>query len=181
MDEIVKQAMAKWPNVPDCYGWLGLDERGRWYLRDDSAQALGGFASGVSGAKGEWLRHDKLVEFIQRNYDHDADGQWFFQNGPQRVFVELQAAPWVWRVARDGTVTSHAGGAPVQVREVLSDESGRVYMATDQGLGLVHTQDTGVVADALEDERWPLRTVAADDLPQHYGFVLSPEARRRAR
>ena len=25
MDEIVKQAMAKWPNVPHCYGWLGLD------------------------------------------------------------------------------------------------------------------------------------------------------------
>ena len=24
MDEIVKQAMAKWPNVPNCYGWLGL-------------------------------------------------------------------------------------------------------------------------------------------------------------
>ncbi|MFM8464156.1 MAG: DUF2946 family protein, partial [Burkholderiaceae bacterium] len=22
MDEIVRQALAKWPNVPDCYGWL---------------------------------------------------------------------------------------------------------------------------------------------------------------
>lgn len=28
MDDIVKQAMVKWPNVPDCYGWLGLDARG---------------------------------------------------------------------------------------------------------------------------------------------------------
>ena len=34
MDELVQQAMAKWPNVPHCYGWLGLDARGRWYLRD---------------------------------------------------------------------------------------------------------------------------------------------------
>ena len=25
MDDIVKQALAKWPNVPDCYGWLALD------------------------------------------------------------------------------------------------------------------------------------------------------------
>ena len=30
MDDIVKQAMAKWPNVPHCYGWLGLDARGNW-------------------------------------------------------------------------------------------------------------------------------------------------------
>ena len=34
MDEIVKKAMAKWPNVPACSGWLGLDARGQWYMRD---------------------------------------------------------------------------------------------------------------------------------------------------
>ena len=33
MDDIVKAAMAKWLNVPDCYGWLGLDARGRWWMR----------------------------------------------------------------------------------------------------------------------------------------------------
>ena len=27
MDEIVKQALAKWPNVPHCTGWLLLDRR----------------------------------------------------------------------------------------------------------------------------------------------------------
>ena len=27
MDDIVRQAMAKWPNVPDCFGWLALDAR----------------------------------------------------------------------------------------------------------------------------------------------------------
>ena len=27
MDDIVKQAMAKWPDVPSVYGWLGLDRR----------------------------------------------------------------------------------------------------------------------------------------------------------
>lgn len=42
MDDIVKQALAKWPNVPDCYGWLGLDARGRWFMRDDAAQAPDG-------------------------------------------------------------------------------------------------------------------------------------------
>ncbi len=179
MDDIVKQAMIKWPNVPDCYGWLGLDARGNWYLRDDRTQAMGGFASGLPGAKGSLLQHDKLVQFIQRNYDHDANGQWFFQNGPQRVFVELQAAPWVWRVAGDGSVTSHAG-APVQVQEVMLDESGRVFMLTNLGLGLVHTQDMGAVADAVEQGRWRPREVVAETLPARHGFVLSPQARQAA-
>ena len=35
MDDIVKAALAKWPNVPDCYGWLGFDARGNWYMREN--------------------------------------------------------------------------------------------------------------------------------------------------
>ena len=93
MDDIVKQALAKWPNVPDCYGWLGLDARGRWYLRDDATQGAGPFPQN----KGQLLAHDKLIAFIARNYDADAKGQWFFQNGPQRVYVELEATPWMSR------------------------------------------------------------------------------------
>ena len=84
MDDIVKQAMAKWPNVPDCYGWLGLDARGNWCMRDDAVQACGAFASGLPGAKGSVLRHDKLVAFIGRNYACNDRGEWFFQNGPQQ-------------------------------------------------------------------------------------------------
>src|SRR5204862_7437856 len=86
MDDIVRQAIAKWPNVPHCYGWLGLDARGNWYMRDDRTQAAGPFASN----KGSLLKHEKLVDFIHRNYEHDERGQWFFQNGPQRVYVELE-------------------------------------------------------------------------------------------
>ena len=71
MDEIVRQAMAKWPQVPDCFGWLALDARGDWYLRDDAAQAEGSFACGAPGAKGSRLRHDKLIGFIGRK---ETDG-----------------------------------------------------------------------------------------------------------
>ena len=109
MDDIVKQAMAKWPTVPDCYGWLGLDARGNWYMRDDRAQHCGSFASGQPGAKGSMLQHVKLVDFIERNYASDATGHWFFQNGPQRVFVELEATPRVWRVDAHGAISTHAG------------------------------------------------------------------------
>ena len=45
MDDIVKAALAKWPNVPHCHGWLGLDARGQWYMRDDQTQAAGVFAA----------------------------------------------------------------------------------------------------------------------------------------
>ena len=175
MDDIVKQAMAKWPNVPHAWGWLGLDARGNWWLRDAEAQAVGGFASGAAGARGEMLRHEKLIDFIQRNYAADADGQWYFQNGPQRVYVELEAAPWIWRIAEDGAVMAHDGQA-AQVRAVLTDEQGRVFLRTDLGFGIVHTQDVAQVADAIEAGRWTPQAVAAAGLPAREGYVLSPQA-----
>lgn len=173
MDDIVKQAMAKWPNVPDCYGWLGLDNRGDWYMRDDRVQALGGFASGIPGAKGSRLRHDKLIAFIQRNYQADAQGRWFFQNGPQRVFVELELTPWVWRVQADHTVQSHTGVATT-CSAALVDEHGWLFLETPLGLGLVHTQDMDLAAQALEAGRWPQQVVQRADLAGRYGFIASP-------
>lgn len=173
MDDLVRQAMAKWPNVPDCYGWLGLDSRGQWLMRDDRVQALGAFQSGVPGAKGSVLRHDKLIDFIGRNYEADAQGRWYFQNGPQRVYVELESAPWVWRVASDGEVTSHTGKR-VGVLDCLMDEEGHLYLHTSMGLGLVHTLDVGVAADLIEQGRWTLQDCVRSELPQRFGYTLSP-------
>lgn len=179
MDDIVLQAMVKWPNVPACFGWLGLDARGDWYLRDAQAQALGAFTSGVPGAKGSRLMHEQLIAFIQRNYHPDDAGRWFFQNGPQRVFVELEAAPWVWRLAADGGVGSQ-DGRPVQVQDVLLDEQGRVFLQTELGLGLVHTQDMNLAAEAVEAGRWAPRQVASASLPALGGYVMSPQAASEA-
>ena len=179
MDDIVKQAMAKWPHVPDCYGWLGLDARGNWYMRDDRAQAHGGFASGRPGAKGSRLQHEKLIDFIQRNYAADASGQWFFQNGPQRVYVELEATPWIWRVASNGTVQAH-DGTPAKVERAVTDEAGWLYLEADQGFGLVHTQDMMHAADMLESGQWLLLEVLRAQLPVRYGFVPSPQAQQQA-
>jgi len=179
MDDIVKQAMAKWPNVPDCYGWLGLDARGNWYLRDDGVQLLGGFASGVPGAKGSRLSHEKLIDFIQRNYSADTQGQWFFQNGPQRVYVELEATPQVWRIAVDFSVASHAEELARPQRCVL-DEHGRVYLECTVGtavvFGLVHTQDVWHAAEAVAQGLWVPEEVAVRSLPQRFGYVRSPSA-----
>jgi hypothetical protein len=175
MDDIVRQAMAKWPNVPHCYGWLGLDARGNWYMRDDRAQAQGRFGSGNPGAKGSMLKHEKLIEFIQRNYASDASGQWYFQNGPQRVYVELESAPWVWRLDDAYDITAHTGQV-AQFRSALVDELGWLYLQTDLGFGLVHTQDVHQAAEAMDVQKWSVGSVIRSQIPDLYGFVVSPES-----
>lgn len=172
MDDIVKQALAKWPHVPDCYGWLGLDARGRWYLRDDAVQAAGLFPQ----SRGSLLQHEKLIAFIHRNYEHDSQGQWFFQNGPQKVYVELECAPWVWRIEPDLSLVAHTG-ARASAMECLQDGCGRVYLSSALGVGLVHTLDMEAAADAVEKGIWSPQAVSSTDLPKRYGFVLSPKVR----
>jgi hypothetical protein len=186
MDDIVKQAIAKWPNVPACVGWLGLDARGNWYMRDDGAQAAGQFISDAAdpaqraAARGSRLLHDKLVDFIARNYESDTAGQWFFQNGPQRVFVELEITPLIWRVAeRPGfAVTAHTGLA-ADVLACLLDEQGRVYLHTSAGFGLVHSLDMVHAAEAIEAGVWVPEAVLAHDLPTRFAYVCSPQQRQQ--
>lgn len=184
MDDIVKAALAKWPNVPHCHGWLGLDARGQWYMRDDRCQRSGPFAlePGETGtaSKGSLLRHDKLIDFIHRNCAADEAGQWFFQNGPQRVYLELQSTPFVWRLQPDGQVQAQTG-ALARPESCLVDERGRVYLVSSLGLGLVHSQDVGLVADGLEQQRWPQEEVQADSLPERFHFVPSPQQHQALR
>ena len=174
MDEIVKAALKKWPNVPACHGWLALDARGDWYMRDERIQAAGPFPE----ARGSRIVHDKLREFIARNYLADEHGAWFFQNGPQRVYVELEAAPWVWRLQADPDgpvlVCSHTG-APAQFESAWLDERGRLFLGTDIGFGVVHTLDMEAAAQAVETGQWRPAEVRFDELPGRFGYVLSPQ------
>lgn len=173
MDEIVRQAMAKWPNVPNCYGWLGLDARGNWYMRDDRAQAVGAFASGLPGAKGSLLQHQKLIAFINRNYAADPQGCWYFQNGPQRVYVELESTPWVWRLGANFEIQAHTG-APAKYMQAVTDENGWLYLQTSLGFGLVHTQDVQTAAQAIETGLWSVETMVLHAMEQQHHFVKSP-------
>ncbi len=179
MDDIVRQAMAKWPNVPDCYGWLGLDARGTWWLRDTQAQHQGRFNSGSPGAKGSAVQLDKLNDFIARNYEADARGCWYFQNGPQRVYVELEATPWVLRLHIQNQalqIRTHTGIAR-QAHATWMDERGLAYVDTHEGVGLVHTMDTLVLADALEAGLLPApHAILQAELPSRFGFVPSPNS-----
>ncbi len=110
MDEIVKAAMAKWPNVPAVYGWLELTARGEWRI------------------KGEPIDNASIRDFIARNYAHDDHGNWFFQNGPQRVFVSLEATPLIYRLDESGRLQAHTGTRPRELRGVFADPEGRLLL-----------------------------------------------------
>ncbi len=116
MDEIVKQAMAKWPDVPHCFAWLVLDARGNWRMRDDRAQAL--------GQAGDRIRNASLQNFINRNYVNDAQGRWFFQNGPQRVYVDLEICPHVCRTDPQLGMVLHTGERMWQPDSVMLTAEG---------------------------------------------------------
>jgi hypothetical protein len=194
MDDIVRDALAKWPNVPHCTGWLMLDRRGNWRMRDEAAQAR--------GAAGEPIRHVALLGFINRNYEADAHGQWFFQNGPQRVYVELGYTPWVVRLAArdDGALalTDHAGHPFAPVAAWLDDEGNVLFAddATPPRIAVLHDHDLDLLATHAEfaDDgrsgtlRWradcalPIGPIARADVAVRFGFVASPaqEAARGA-
>ncbi len=178
MDDIVKAALKKWPNVPHCYGWLALDARGDWYMRDERTQAAGPFPQ----VKGSRVNHDKLKEFICRNYLPDERGAWFFQNGPQRVYLQLEAAPWVWGVRAheaDGgvrfEVVSHTGMSVSTVESSWLDESGRLYLETNVGFGVVRSMDMDAAASAVEAGLWDPQEMPFVDMPGRFGHVLQPE------
>lgn len=181
MDEIVKAALKKWPGVPHCHGWLALDARGDWYMRDERVQAAGPFPA----VKGSCVRHEKLREFIHRNYLHDEQGAWFFQNGPQRVYVQLEAAPYVWRLqGRAGQppqVRSHTG-LDAEVRQVWLDEHDRLFLVCEvdgrPALGLVHSMDMAVAADAVEQALWQPRQTSHLQLLKAPPCLLNPAPAR---
>lgn len=174
MDEIVKAALRKWPNVPHCYAWLALSARGDWFMRDDRVQAAGPFPQ----IKGSRIQHDKLLAFIERNYMVDEAGNWFFQNGPQRVYVDLEAAPFVWRIgaaeeAKAPTVQTHTGLDATPSGAWL-DQDGRLFLDSDIGFGIVHTLDMGHAADAIEHGCWQPVDMAFEAMPARFGYRLTP-------
>lgn len=188
MDDIVKAALAKWPNVPDCKGWLLLDRRGQWRMRDEGAQAR--------GEPGTPIRHAALIGFIERNYECDDQGRWFFQNGPQRVFVELAYTPWVVRlalpVAGEPALTDQTGAPFDPAGVLLDDEGGVLFVDASQParVALLHDHDlelftrlAALGADGSAGtfnwragETLPIEPVEHAQVPTRFGFVTSPAA-----
>jgi Protein of unknown function (DUF2946) len=150
MDDIVMRSMAKWPDVPDVYGWLSLDRRGNWLL------------------KGERIGNQALRDFISRNYNSDSKGRWYFQNGPQRVFVSLAYTPLV--IHFEGHRLVDHCGRLFQPGQAYLDDEGSVLMLGAAGAGLLDDRDLAGYADrAAGLAEIPRRAVA-----ERFGFVVNP-------
>jgi hypothetical protein len=179
MDEIVTRSMAKWPDVPDVYGWLRLDRRGNWRLRVGQAEGAG--RSGTP--RFEPIANPAFNAFIGRNYAPDDRGCWFFQNGPQRVFVGLAYAPMVFHI--EGTeFVDHCGRNADPVDGAWLDEEGTLVIHTAGGAGGVDDRDLLLVADGLGEGILslgrvvlPVGTLRSADLEAQFGFVRAPKPR----
>lgn len=152
MDEQVLRSLIKWPNVPHCFGWLALDRRGQWRMRDEFAQA--------NQLAGSLIQHAALNEFISRNYACDSLGRYFFQNGPQRVFITLDATPWIARIipSENGPQLLTQCGTAIKPHGALSDEKGNIYVTgiipqslSEKNDGTVFTQTESLSLALLHD------------------------------
>ncbi|MGE0071475.1 MAG: DUF2946 family protein [Thiomonas sp.] len=156
MDAAVLHAMARWPHVPRCTGWLALDQRGQWWLRDHVASPVWPRrADGLLDKTGAGpVLHPGLAAFIGRNYTADGSGTWYVQNGPQRVDVTLETAPWILRLQHDAArgwhVQTHTGTIGT-IDAVWLDTQGRVWLQTALGAGLLHSNDVPLLAGYFND------------------------------
>lgn len=170
-----------WPNVPACYHWLSLDRRGDWRLQ------------------GERVSHAGLIAFLNQQYDVDATGCWFVQNGPQRVFVDLAYTPWVFRLTAAGLQT-HTGQPAGAVEACFLDDAGSALIATNLGIGLLDDRDLPAFLDAcrqtpdaaVDEENWlklmtgaasaditwhqrPVHPILQHDVPRRFNFQPHPQ------
>jgi hypothetical protein len=192
MDDIVKQALAKWPNVPHCYGWLALDARGNWRMRDERAQHL--------HLPGDKLTNAALVGFITRNYAVDERGCWYFQNGPQRVYVQLEATPYIVRTDPSAGWLLHTGASLGTPEAAFMTEAGALVLCHGEIVAQLDDRDFADVLPQLRMDGAPVvdevllewldgratgalslnevvvQRIAAGQLATHFGYVSVPKA-----
>ena len=190
MDETVSRSMLKWPDVPAVYGWLSLDRRGNWMVK-------------TAGGRFERIANAAVREFIGRNYAADAEGRWYFQNGPQRVFVALDYTPWVYRLDDAGQgLLAHTGAAPRALEAVFLDDAGALLLKTEIGIGVLLDRDLAAFLERIADVRGrpaerlleevargaeaqamlqgkkvPIASIHSADVPGRFGFVARPAPR----
>ena len=142
MDDIVTKAIAKWPNVPHCYGWLALDARGAWRMRDERAQHL--------HLPGDKVVQPALLGFINRNYGVDERGCWYFQNGPQRVYLNLEATPFIARTDPVEGLLLHTGEAVAAIGAAFLTDEGALIIESADKVAQVDDRDVAQLLATLE-------------------------------
>ena len=141
----ITNAIEKWPNVPECYGWLKLNRRGEWLLKNKK------------------VRHKRTIAFLNENYRVGEDGSSYVQNGPQQVFVALEYTPWVYRFNHHTGFSTHNHLKVRKINRAMSDEHGNLLIETSYGVGLVDDRDLGSLSAFLTE------TITGSDVLEHTG------------
>lgn len=161
MDKLVNAAMKKWPNVPAIYYRLYLSARGQWHLFDvDHAKP----------SAATLVLSEKLTAFIQRNYAVDERGCWYFQNGPQRVYVQLAKAPYIAYLSASGQLYTHTDLHITTFESWWLNDLGELYVQCEHGPALIASSDVERVCAYLHS---PSGANILDLLPEDDGGVLA--------
>lgn len=156
VDDLVEKALARWPNVPAIAGWLKLNTQGDWLLTGPVPEGL-------------TISHPRILNFMARNYGCEPDGRFYFQNGPQKAYVQLAYTPWVYRIhpleSGDLMLSTHTGLLDWPAA-MFQDEQGRVLIQGEQGIGLLHSNDMDLLAAGLNEVQGELLHQASWAVPE---------------
>ncbi|WP_051532206.1 DUF2946 family protein [Brackiella oedipodis] len=155
MDKEVIAALKKWPNVPAAYGWISLDGHGYWRFHPQ------GSAQARADCRGETIQNSQIQAFLSRNYTVDDDGQWYIQNGPQKVYVTLPYAPYILTLGDQAQdLRLHTGQTVTAISAWYLDSEGGFYAQTEAGAAMISEQDLDTVIEHL----WVLDKATASPL-----------------
>jgi Protein of unknown function (DUF2946) len=201
MDQATIQAIGKWPQVPDCFGWLSFDKRGEWRIQNEFAQK--------NNLPGEVIKHIGFKEYIQSHLARDEKGFHFFQNGPQRVFINFAYTPWIIRfypLENGRWELKNTFGETVKPSGCYIDELNQISFAADfeiellqsnghfirtkvPSLGLLHDHDLeifssfakifqsscGSIGEFLWHEKIDIEPIHSKDISKTFNFVQTPK------
>jgi hypothetical protein len=123
---------------------LALDARGAWRMRDERAQAL--------NLPGDKIRNATLTGFINRNYQHDEQGRWYFQNGPQRVYVDLETTPYIAHTSPEHGFVLHTGVAMTDIENVFLSIEGKLFLSAAEILVQLDDRDLAACLGQMQIE-----------------------------
>jgi hypothetical protein len=117
-------------------------------MRDERAQHF--------NEPGDKVTQAALLGFINRNYMADERGCWFFQNGPQRVYLNLEATPYIARTDPQQGLLLHTGEAFGPPERGFLTEAGELLVEAGAKVAQVDDRDVAQLMNYLELDGTPV-------------------------